>query len=65
MYDNIRRFLQFQLTVNIVALTTNFIGSVVMRESPLKVSQLLWVNLIMAYLAALALVTELPTNELL
>jgi len=36
VYDNIRRFLQFQLTVNVVALITSFIGSVVMWESPLQ-----------------------------
>lgn len=36
VFDNIRSFLQFQLTVNVVALTTAFIGSVVMWESPLQ-----------------------------
>jgi magnesium-transporting ATPase (P-type) len=36
VYDNIRRFLQFQLTVNVVALITSFIGSVIMWESPLQ-----------------------------
>jgi magnesium-transporting ATPase (P-type) len=35
VYDNIRKFLQFQLTVNVVALITAFIGAVVMWESPL------------------------------
>lgn len=65
VYDNIRRFLQFQLTVNVVALITSFIGSVIMWESPLQAIQLLWVNLIMDSLASLALATELPKEELL
>jgi Ca2+ transporting ATPase len=65
VYDNIRRFLQFQLTVNVVALVTAFIGSVILWESPLAAIQLLWVNLIMDSLASLALATELPKPELL
>jgi len=65
VYDNIRRFLQFQLTVNVVALITAFIGSVVLWDSPLAAIQLLWVNLIMDSLASLALATELPKDDLL
>jgi Ca2+ transporting ATPase len=63
VYDNIRKFLQFQLTVNVVALITAFIGAVFMWESPLAAIQLLWVNLIMDSLAALALATEDPNKE--
>jgi len=65
VYDNIRRFLQFQLTVNVVALVTAFIGSVILWESPLAAIQLLWVNLIMDSLASLALATEMPKPDLL
>jgi len=65
VYDNIRRFLQFQLTVNVVALIVSFIGSVVMWDSPLQAIQLLWVNLIMDSLASLALATEEPKANLL
>lgn len=65
IYDNIRRFLQFQLTVNVVALITSFIASVVMKDTPLKAVQLLWVNMIMDSLASLALATERPTEILL
>jgi len=65
VFDNIRRFLQFQLTVNVVALVTSFIGSVVLWESPLAAIQLLWVNLIMDSLASLALATEEPKDDLL
>jgi len=65
VYDNIRRFLQFQLTVNIVALITAFIGSCILKESPLAAIQLLWVNMIMDSLASLALATETPKPDLL
>jgi Ca2+ transporting ATPase len=65
IYDNIRRFLQFQLTVNICALISAFMGSCILQESPLKSIQLLWVNLIMDSLASLALATEAPTPALL
>lgn len=65
VFDNIRRFLQFQLTVNVVALITSFIGSVILWESPLAAIQLLWVNLIMDSLASLALATEEPKADLL
>lgn len=65
IYDNIRRFLQFQLTVNVAALLSAFVGAVVMKESPLKPIQLLWVNLIMNSLASVALASELPTPEML
>jgi Ca2+ transporting ATPase len=65
IYDNIRRFLQFQLTVNIVALISAFIGACILQESPLQPIQLLWVNLIMDSLASLALATEPPKPELL
>jgi len=65
VYDNIRRFLQFQLTVNVVALITSFIGSSIILYSPLAAIQLLWVNLIMDSLASLALATETPKDDLL
>jgi magnesium-transporting ATPase (P-type) len=65
IFDNIQRFLQFQLTVNVVALILVCVGSAITRETPLQAIQLLWVNLIMDSLAALALATELPKKELL
>jgi P-type Ca2+ transporter type 2B len=65
IYDNIRKFLMFQITVSLVALFTAFIGSVVLKDSPLQAIQLLWVNLIIDSLAALALATEPPTLALL
>lgn len=65
VYDNIQRFLRFQLTVNFVALTVTFIGSAVMKQSPVNAIQLLWINLIMDSLAAMALATGAPGEELL
>eukprot|EP01101_Sappina_pedata_P004273 TRINITY_DN1782_c1_g1_i2.p1 TRINITY_DN1782_c1_g1~~TRINITY_DN1782_c1_g1_i2.p1 ORF type:complete len:959 (+),score=539.43 TRINITY_DN1782_c1_g1_i2:44-2920(+) len=67
VYDSIRKFLQFQLTVNVVAVLLAFIGAVFNDEgeSPLRPVQLLWVNLIMDTLAALALATDPPSHDLL
>ena len=65
IYDSIRKFLVFQLTVNVVAVITTFISAVILKESILSTVQLLWVNLIMDTLAALALATEPPSEALL
>jgi Ca2+ transporting ATPase len=62
IFDCIRKFLQFQLTVNFVALVMAFVGGAVLRESPLNAIQMLWVNLIMDTLASLALATEPPSD---
>lgn len=60
IYHNVSRFLQFQVTVNISALATVFIGACYFTESPLSAVQLLWINLIMDTFAAFALATEPP-----
>nr|XP_043637150.1 calcium-transporting ATPase 12, plasma membrane-type-like [Erigeron canadensis] len=65
VYNNIQKFIQFQLTVNVAALVINFIAAVTSGVVPLTAVQLLWVNLIMDTLGALALATERPTKELL
>ena len=65
VYDSIAKFLQFQLTVNVVAVVVAFAGGFLPMGSPLKAVQMLWVNLIMDTLASLALATEMPTDELL
>ncbi|PVD24236.1 hypothetical protein C0Q70_14706 [Pomacea canaliculata] len=65
VYDSIAKFLQFQLTVNVVAVVVAFVGACIINDSPLKAIQMLWVNLIMDTLASLALATELPSDELL
>ena len=58
VYDSISKFLQFQLTVNVVAISLAVIGVFSIGNSPLGAVQLLWVNLIMDTLASLALATE-------
>jgi magnesium-transporting ATPase (P-type) len=65
VYDNIRKFLQFQLTVNLVALWLVFIAATAGFVVPLNAVQLLWVNLVMDTMGALALGTEMPTPALL
>ena len=65
IFENIRKFLQFQLTVNVVALTTAFLAALFGFGIPLNTVQLLWVNLIMDTMAALALATEPPSPQLL
>ncbi|PRQ36170.1 putative calcium-transporting ATPase [Rosa chinensis] len=63
--NNIQKFIQFQLTVNVAALVINFVAEVSAGQVPLTEVQLLWVTLIMDTLGALALATEKPTRELM
>lgn len=65
VFDNIRKFLQFQLTVNVVALTLTFVSAVTGYSPPLNAVMMLWVNLIMDTMGALALGTEPPSTDLL
>ncbi|KAL7259306.1 hypothetical protein ACSBR1_005237 [Camellia fascicularis] len=65
VYKNIQKFIQFQLTVNVAALVVNFVSAISSGEVPLTAVQLLWVNLIMDTLGALALATEQPINDLM
>jgi Ca2+ transporting ATPase len=65
VYDSIAKFLQFQLTVNVVALVIAFVGACTSGSSPLTTVQMLWVNVIMDTAASLALATEPPTDALL
>ncbi|KNA19929.1 hypothetical protein SOVF_056990 [Spinacia oleracea] len=65
VYNNIQKFIQFQLTVNVAALVINFVAAVSSGNVPLTAVQLLWVNLIMDTLGALALATEGPTDDLM
>ncbi|MDR3365752.1 MAG: calcium-translocating P-type ATPase, PMCA-type [Prevotellaceae bacterium] len=62
LYQNIQRFILFQMTINVAACLTVLIGAFLGTESPLTVTQMLWVNLIMDTFAALAL-ASLPPNE--
>ncbi|XP_078435609.1 calcium-transporting ATPase 10, plasma membrane-type-like [Wolffia australiana] len=65
VYINIQKFVQFQLTVNVVALIVNFSSACLTGRAPLTAVQLLWVNMIMDTLGALALATEPPNDELM
>ncbi|KAJ1414544.1 P-type ATPase [Sesbania bispinosa] len=65
VYINIQKFVQFQLTVNVVALIVNFTSACLTGTAPLTAVQLLWVNMIMDTLGALALATEPPNDDLM
>ncbi|KAL5656250.1 hypothetical protein ACJX0J_035569, partial [Zea mays] len=65
VYINIQKFVQFQLTVNVVALMVNFVSASFTGSAPLTIVQLLWVNLIMDTLGALALATEPPNDAMM
>jgi Ca2+ transporting ATPase len=65
IYDNIQRFIQFQLTVNVVAVISCIVGAITIQQSALTAVQMLWVNMIMDSLASLALATEEPTRQVL
>lgn len=58
--DGIRKFLQFQLAINIVCVFIVFLGGATLGNSPFSIIQLLWINLIMDAMAAISLATEPP-----
>lgn len=63
IYSNVRKFIQFQLTVNFSALILLAIVALALGEAAFSVVQLLWINMIMDLLAALALAAERPTSS--
>ncbi|KDO22335.1 calcium-translocating P-type ATPase [Saprolegnia parasitica CBS 223.65] len=65
VYDSVSKFLQFQLTVTLTAITLCVLGAIFLEETPLSAVQLLWVNLIMNTFASLALATDTPSNAVL
>jgi Ca2+-transporting ATPase len=65
VYNNIRRFLQYQLTANVATLFISFLAALILEDTPFQAVQLLWVNLIMDSLGALALATGRPHDSLL
>jgi len=65
LYENIQRFLQFQLTINLSALVIAFLGPFIGVRPPFTVLQLLWINVIMDSFAAIALCSEEPRKGLL
>ncbi|MBP3349219.1 MAG: calcium-translocating P-type ATPase, PMCA-type [Bacteroidaceae bacterium] len=62
LYHNIQRFIVFQMTINVAACLIVLLGAILGTESPLTVTQMLWVNLIMDTFAAMAL-ASLPPDE--
>lgn len=65
LYRNIQRFVLFQLTVNLAACLIVLAGAFMGTESPLTVTQMLWVNLIMDTFAAMALASLPPSNSVM
>lgn len=65
LYQNIQRFILFQLTVNVAACLTVLAGAFMGAESPLTVTQMLWVNLIMDTFAAMALASLPPSQAVM
>ncbi len=65
LYKNIQRFILFQMTINVAACLIVLIGAFIGTESPLTVTQMLWVNLIMDTFAAIALASLPPTHAVM
>ena len=65
LYNNIQRFILFQMTVNVAACLVVLAGAFMGKESPLTVTQMLWVNLIMDTFAAMALASLPPSKEVM
>ena len=65
LYKNIQRFLLFQLTVNVTACLLVLVGAFMGTESPLTVTQMLWINLIMDTFAAIALASLPPSHKMM
>ena len=65
LYLNIRRFVLFQMTVNVVACLIVLVGAFIGTENPLTVTQMLWVNLIMDTFAAMALASLPPSHRVM
>jgi Ca2+-transporting ATPase len=65
LYENIQRFIQFQLTINFSALLIAFLGPFLGLNPPFTVLQLLWINVIMDTFAAIALCSEPPRAGLM
>lgn len=65
LYENIQRFIQFQLTINVSALTIAFLGPFFGVRPPFTVLQLLWINVIMDTFASIALCSEPPREGMM
>ena len=63
IYKSIKKFIQFQLTINVAAVTVSMIGPIVGVEKPLDISQMIWTNLMIDSLAAIAFGGEPALNR--
>ena len=63
IFKSIRKFIIFQLTINMVALTLSIIGPFIGIVTPVTIIQMLWINMVMDTLASLAFAYELPNKE--
>lgn len=63
IFESIRRFIVFQLTMNLAAVGISFIGPFIGVDNPVTITQMLWVNIIMDTLGALAFASEPPLSE--
>ena len=65
LYKNIQRFILFQMTINVSACLVVLLGAFTGKQSPLTVTQMLWVNIIMDTFAAMALASLPPSREVM
>ncbi|MDR1985089.1 MAG: calcium-translocating P-type ATPase, PMCA-type [Prevotellaceae bacterium] len=65
LYRNIQRFVMFQLTINFTAILIVFAGSIFGSKLPLTITQILWINLIMDTLAAMAFASLPPSHKVM
>ena len=65
IFENLRKFLQFQMTINITACFLTIVCSCIGSQTPIKTIQMLWIDLIMDSLACLSLTTERPHDSIL
>jgi magnesium-transporting ATPase (P-type) len=65
IFNSIRKFLQLQLTINLVASSMAFLGGVFLGESPLNPMQMLWTNIFIDLMGSISMITEVPANDLL
>ncbi|KQJ88101.1 calcium-transporting ATPase 7, plasma membrane-type isoform X2 [Brachypodium distachyon] len=65
VHDNIQKFIQFHVTVNVAALVINYLSAITTGKMPLTTVQLLWINVIMDTMGVLALATGTPTEALM
>ena len=65
IFDNLRKFLRFQISINLTACFLTIICSCIGAQTPIKTIQMLWIDLIMDSLACLTLATERPNDDIL